>query len=97
VDPEWLFRSGPGSYFSAGFGSNKNILNINMINFTFVFPFCNCFRLIIMTRYKLFREIFYWQTGILIFLFQHFCWEIVKFYQFFGKVLLQIHFGSEAK
>jgi hypothetical protein len=27
---------------------------------------------------------------------KHFCWEILKFYQFFRKDLLQIHFGSGA-
>ncbi len=25
---------------------------------------------------------------------EHFCWDIVKFYQFFREFLLQIHFGS---
>jgi hypothetical protein len=27
---------------------------------------------------------------------EYFCWEIVKFYQFFRVILLQIHFGSRA-
>ncbi len=53
-------------------------------------------RLLIMTRYKLIREIFFWQKGIFIFYIEHLCWEIVKFYQFSRAVLLQIHFGAGA-
>ncbi len=44
----------------------------------------------------LFRRIFCWQKGIYIFLIEHFCREMVKFYQFFRVVLLQIHFVSES-
>jgi hypothetical protein len=47
-----------------------------------------------MTRYKVFRELF--AEKELIFLKEHFCGEIVKFYQFFSEVLLQIHFGPGA-
>jgi hypothetical protein len=44
-----------------------------------------------MTRYKLFRDFFIF---FLYFSIEHFCRDIVKFYQFFRVVLLQIHFGS---
>ncbi len=52
--------------------------NLN-INFTFVFPSCNCVRLHIMTRYKLFGKFF--DRREFTCLNWVFCWEIVKFYQ----------------
>ncbi len=57
----------------------SNILNIN---FTLVFLSCMRVRLHIITRCKLFREIFVKRN--LYFENAHFCWEIVKFYKFFG-------------
>jgi hypothetical protein len=48
-----------------------------------------------MTRYKLFRGIFF-DKRHLYFLIEHFCIEIAKFYQFFRVVLLQIYFGFGA-
>jgi hypothetical protein len=47
--------------------------NIPNINFTFVFPSCKCVRLHFMTRYKLFRELFFLIERNLYFLIEHFC------------------------
>jgi hypothetical protein len=52
---------------------------------------CNCVRLNNMTSYKLFREIYLIKRNSN-FLIEHFRLEIVKFYQSFRVVLLQIHF-----
>ncbi len=60
-----------------------NFSNILDINFTFVFLPCKCARLLIMTKYNLFRGIYIYLGN-------------VKFYQFFRVVLLLIHFGSGA-
>jgi hypothetical protein len=77
-----FFGSGSGSYFLVGFGSD-----INYFLFSYV-------RFLIMTRYKLFREIFFDKKDF--FKTDNLFWEIVKFYQFLREFILQIPFGSEA-
>jgi hypothetical protein len=64
------------------------ILNIN---FTFVFPSCKCLRLHIMTKYKLFMEIFLYKNEF-IFLSEYYLFllEHCQIFQFSRKVLLQI-------
>ncbi len=69
-----------------------NFSNILNISFTFVLPSCKCVTLHIITRYKLFRDFFKIKSIYLYFLIEHFCWDVVKFYQFFRQVLLQISF-----
>jgi hypothetical protein len=67
----------------------SNILNIN---FYFVFPSCKCVEFAYYDKIlKLLRNFF-----MNIFNLSFFCREIVKFYQFFTVVLLQIHFRSGA-
>jgi hypothetical protein len=46
-----------------------------------------------MTRYKVFQGSTVFDESEHIFFNEHFCGEIVKFYQFFREVLLQIHLG----
>ncbi len=99
-----MIFSGSWAYFSVGFGSgsgsclgsSKNFSYILDTNFIFVFLPCKCVWLLIMTRYKLLRKIFFWTKRNLYFLIEHFSWEIAKFLPVFRAVLLQIHVGSGA-
>jgi hypothetical protein len=75
-----------------------NFSNILDINFTFVqvfLPFNKCVRLLITTRYKLFKGIFLRQKGLFIFNLA-FLLRNVEFYRFFRVVLLKIHLDSGA-
>ncbi len=81
-DPTFQLVSDPTWIFSN---------NLNK-NFTFVFPSCKRVWL------HLWRDIsflvkFFMKINIY-FLIEPFCWESVKFFQFFRAVLLKIHFGS---
>ncbi len=53
-EPTFLMVSGPDPFF--GFYVNFFLIFFN-INFTFVFPFCNCVRLHITTRLKLLKAL----------------------------------------
>ncbi len=63
VDPEWFFRI---RILLFSWFRILNLFLVLYINFTFVFLPCKCVRLLIMTRYKLFRGIFSWQKEIYI-------------------------------
>ncbi len=81
VDPEWFF-----------FGSLNPYLYILNIDFSFVFKSFKCFRLHIMTRNKLFREVFLDKKEFICLKWTFFVEKLSNFISF----LLQIHFGSGA-
>ncbi len=77
------FFSDPDPTFQLVSDPTKIFSDILDTNFTFVFLPWKCVRLLIMTRYKLFKGIFFWQKGIYFLNWASFCWEISNFYQFF--------------